>query len=383
MRISRRGIMAGGAAVVAAAVPVSRALAAGRPPIVNSIALEKGRVWIAALIEGKGPHFFLIDTGSALSFITDDFAKSIGLEKTKGQPRYGIGGGVSDYGWYIAKEVRLASGTRFADMVFAGARSIDGEGVGGFGSGMFTSYDSDFDFVKGEWRVYPDGRGDFAGLKKLPSHFTKERIAPRIEIDVSIDGFATELVLDTGASMDALLSGRAAARSGLWDDSKPYAPTQAKGFGREGIPSRYVRGTTLSVGEFTFERPLVMVNAPGTVSRQNGLLGLGVLQRLNLTTQASSGTVWAARNGVTKGWNSYPLSGLWLDQRKDGGATIADVGTGSPAAAAGLKKGDVVTGAFPELLRAIAGGPGKQVTLTVASGGGAPRAVQYTLAPWL
>lgn len=382
MRIGRREFVSGGAALTALGLVPARAAAAGAP-IVNSIALENGRVWIAAMIEGKGPHLFLIDTGSALSFITDDFAKKIGLERTRGQPRYGVGGGVSDYSWYIAHDVRLASGTRFPDMVFAGSRSIDGDGVGGFGSGMFTSYDSDFDFVKGEWRVYPSGRADRAGFVPLPSRFTKEKIAPRIMADAVIDGFSGDFVLDTGASMDALLSGRSAARSGLWDDSKPYAPTQAKGFGREGIPSRYVRAGRISLGPLVFERPLVMLNAPGTQSFGDGLVGLGVLGRLDLTTQASRGTVWAKPNGRSEGWGRYPLSGLWLDERKGGGATISDVGTGSPAAAVGLKKGDVLIGAFPELLRTINGGPGKEVTLQVASGGAAPRTVRYTLAPWL
>lgn len=70
-----------------------------------------------------------------------------------------------------------------------------------------------------------------------------------------------------------------------------------------------------------------------------------------------------------------------------GGAQIGAVVPGSPAAAAGIAAGDVVTKVgdapvqnFPDLIARIgAQTPGQQVSLTVASGGGAPRTVQVTL----
>lgn len=76
----------------------------------------------------------------------------------------------------------------------------------------------------------------------------------------------------------------------------------------------------------------------------------------------------------------YPLSGLWLDQRRQQ-VVVADVGFGSPAAAAGVTRGNVIEGSLPQLIDRIDGGPGKRVALTVI--GDAKREISYTLAPWL
>lgn len=91
--------------------------------------------------------------------------------------------------------------------------------------------------------------------------------------------------------------------------------------------------------------------------------------------------MYAAPNGLPKKPSGYPLSGLWLEEEK-GRLLIDDVGTGSPAALAGLKQGDVLPGTMQDALRTINGPPGKPVVLTVESGG-AKREVRYTLKSWL
>ncbi|WP_066795324.1 aspartyl protease family protein [Sphingomonas soli] len=383
--LSRRSVIGGGAAL-AAGVPFGRALAAaGRPPFISRIVLENGRVWIGAMLDGKGPFFFVLDTGSGLSFIEDSFARRRGLSSRPGQRRFGIGGGVSEYSNYVAKEVRLASGIRFNNMVFAGTRDglLGADLVGGFGSGLFTSYDSDLDFVKGEWRAYTDGRPDFAGLSRVKSRFTMKDVAPKIVMDAQVDGFAGEFIMDTGFSRALSLDGRATAKSGLWDDSRPYVPTEARGFGAAGIPTRLVRAEKLSFGGHAIERPLVSLSAPGTISHETaGLIGLEAIGRFHLTTRVSDGSLWIAPNGLTPRAFGYRLSGLWLTE-KGGQVTISDVGTGSPAAAAGVKKGDVLKGGdLSTLIRNTNGAPGKQVTLEIERGGAA-QTISYTLRPWL
>jgi serine protease Do len=366
-------------------LPLRRARAADGDVAVNHIALEDGRVWIAARIEGKGPYFFVVDTGGTFSLIDDSFAKSLNLQKVKGQQMRGIGGKVADYSAYVAREVTLASGTRFPDMLFTGiGKRLSKDAVGSFGAGLFTTYDSDLDFVKGEWRAYPKGRPNFDGLTRLPARFTKEEggQAPRIQIDATLDSYSGDFLVDTGAP-GISLTGRAAAKSGLWDDSRPFAPIRVNGIGDVGIPGRIVRVAKVKVGPFVFEGMPVTLSKPGTVSsEQEGLLGLSALSLLDLTTDVKgAGSLWGKPNGLKPRRGGYPLSGLWIDEDK-GRLVIGEVGTGSPAAAAGLKRGDVLIS--PTLQAAIGlinGPPGKQVALTVESGG-AKREVRYTLAPW-
>jgi len=383
--IDRRGIIGGGAALAATAGLSSRALAAGgKDPVINRIMVSEGRVWMAAKINGKGPFLFIIDTGATLSFIEEKFAREQALEKIKGRPMTGYAGKVVDRDWWSAKEVMLASGTRFPDMLFTGVdRRIAPEAVGSFGSGLFTTFDSDLDFAKGEWRAYPDGRPNFDGLTRLPSRLTKENGGQRIEVDATLDGFDADFLVDTGAP-GLSLNGRLAERSGFWNSGKPYAPYTARGLGENGVPARLYRVARTKIGPYAFEDLLVTVNAPGTYSsgKQDGLIGLSLLAQLNLTTDVSAGLLYATPNGAPVARERYPLSGLALSEDK-GRVTVSDVGIGSPAAKAGVQKGDVLLGGDRETLqKLVSGGPGKPVKLQVERGG-AQQEISYTLALWL
>lgn len=380
MQFSRRQAVA---ALAGAGMLPARALAGDRPPFVNRIVLEDGRVWIAAKIGDKGPFFFVIDTGGYVSLIDDAFAKQMGMEKVTSRQSVGIGG-VSDHSWYDAGTVTLASGIRFPHMLFAGMRARPSkDAVGSFGAGLFTTYDSDLDFVKGEWRAYPDGRPDFAGLTRLKARFGDYSGGQRISAKAVVEGFEGDFLLDTGSPGEVALYGRAAGKSGLWDDSRPYAPSAAKGIGKNEVPGRLVRAAKLQIGPFTFDRPIVRLSQPGTPSGENeGIIGIGVLGRLHLSTDVSQQAIYAAPNGLPAPRASYPLSGLWLDE-DDGRITIVDVGTGSPAALAGLRKGDVLKErSLGAAIARIDGGPGKPVSLEIERGGAA-QTIAYTLKPWL
>jgi len=382
MRFDRRDVI-GGLALAATGLPVRRAFASGGEAVVNHIALEDGRVWIAAKLDGKGPYFFIFDTGATSNFIDDSFAKSINLQKITGGKSVGMGGKVADYSAYIARELTLANGLRFPDMQFAGiGKRVSKDAVGALSAAFFTSYDSDLDFVKGEWRAYPKGRPTFDGLTKLPSRFTRENRSRRIEVEATVDGYSGDFLVDTGAPSISL-TGRAAGDSGLWDDGRPFAPIRIGGVGDGFILGRLVRAKKVKVGPFVFEDMLVSLSKPGTISmKQEGILGLSALSRLDLSTDVSSGTLWCRPNGLGEPAGRYSLSGLWLDEVK-GRLTVVDVGNGSAAAAAGVRTGDVVIAAdLPAALRQINGPPGRQVVLKIERGG-AQQEVRYTLKPWL
>jgi serine protease Do len=381
--VDRRSVL-GGAVAVAAALPFGRALAVERV-YTCSIALTEGRVWLAAGIGDNGPYLFILDTGGIVSLLDNELAKSLKLKEVpKRLQLFGIGG-VSDFPWYDAGEVRFGNGIRLPHMLFAGtAMRLGQDARGSFGAGLFTSFDSDLDFVKGEWRTHPDGRSDMGSLVRLPSRFSNSvDEGSLIYADATVGNYSGEFLLDTGALGEVSLESRASAKSGLWHDDRPYAPMQARGIGRGRVPTRLVRVDVMKIGPFAFEKPLVMLTKPGSiVNSGDGVIGLKTLSRLHLSTQVSTRSVWAAQNGARLTSNQYPLSGLWIDN-DDGRMTVADVGTGSPAAAAGLKVGDIIVGAeFRTLLRQINSGPGTVVPLTIERAGKRQDAT-LTLKPFL
>jgi hypothetical protein len=380
MMFDRRTILGGAAALTL----VPRARAAGRV-FTSPVRLQGARLVIEALVAGQ-KYGFAVDTGAPWSFIDDDLAKKLRFRKLPGRRRIIGVGGISELPWYDAGEVRFGGGIQLPNMLFVGIRGGGmGQGlVGTFGAGLFTSFDSDIDFARGEWRSYPDGRPDFEGLIHLPSRFLKSQDAgERIAAQASIGGFAGEFLLDTGAPGEASLDSRATARSGLWDDARPYVPMQSRGIGKGREAGRLVRAERMKIGPFVFEKPLVMLAGRGEAAReQDGVIGLATLRLLNLTTQLSTRSLWAAPSGVARPPQNYPMSGLWIDGEGTR-LTIADVGTGSPAAGAGLKVGDKVIGTdFRTLIGRITGAAGAQVPLTVERGG-VRRDVTLTLTPYL
>ncbi|MES2338556.1 MAG: aspartyl protease family protein [Pseudomonadota bacterium] len=348
------------------------ALAQGRRRLVNSIAVEDNRVWIAARIGAEPkPRYFVIDTGANVSLIVDTLAKRLAMKEIGKSDLLGVGG-VSRFPYYGGSELTFASGLRVPNMLFAGTDARLGQdAAGALSAGLFTSYDSDLDFVKGEWRAYPDGRPDFTGLERVTSRFIGDpRLGHRIVADAVVGGYEGSFLVDTGAPAPVVVEGRAAEKSGLWRDDRPYAPGAMRGIGRGMVRRRFVRADAVKMGSVTLDRPLVAVSAPGTPGHDgDGFIGLGVLERLHLTTDVKARALLIAPNGRPAPPERYGMSGLWFDREGDD-IMIGDVGTGSPAAAAGLKVGDRVTGViWDELLRRAAQPAGSEMALRVVSGG--------------
>jgi serine protease Do len=163
----------------------------------------------------------------------------------------------------------------------------------------------------------------------------------------------------------------ATRKTGLWNDTTPFSPGRHSGIGGHSSLGRLVRAGRLKMGPFVFERPLVSLSNPSTVRQgdiADGLIGLELLERLNLSTDVKRGRLWAAANARPAWPEHYGLSGLWVDER--GGKTIiAEVSPQSPAAAAGIREGDEIVGVtMGDFIDQIGGPPGRRIPVTVRRG---------------
>ena len=374
--ISRRGLI--GALAASALVPGAALRAQGRV-ITTSIALAEARLWIAASIGGSRPLQFIIDTGAVVSLIQERIATELGLH-VRGRTRLVGVGGPEDFLVYEGRDVTFASGATQRSVVFGAmppSLVLGREAAGAFAAGLITENDCDLDFGSGEWRLYPDGRGAREGFHELPSAIQH---APHSEtgsaymlVDAVLGGNNFRFLLDTGMPGQVKLWPSAVRRSGLWNDAAPYAPDRGAGIGGAGAPGRMVRGGTLRIGGFAFERPLVFLNDPGTLREResfaDGVIGLSFIELLNLSTDVRRRRLWAQPSGRPQRPERYRLSGLWVDER-GGALVVADVGTGSPGADAGLRAGDEIVGlSLEDYLRRAAGRAGDSFELRYRRGG--------------
>lgn len=387
MEVSRRAVNAGLLGAMIAPRAAARAAERGEP-VETPIAVEDGRVWISARIDDSEPMLFVIDTGGALQLIHADVAARLRLPIVSGSRIGGLGkGGVALGGQVVARNLRFSSGLSQQRTAFVTTDlKLGKDAAGSLAAGLFTAEDSELDFEAGVWRLWRNGRPSFDGMIKVAATITGGNSAssPRIIATVMIDGRPYRLLLDTGASR-IILYPRAAARSGLFSDGRPFAPASMSGVaGLTAKPSRIVRANRLELSPLSIERPLIALMDPNQLFKEtdhDGLVGLPLLEMLTLATDTRHRALYARRNGRPPAKERYPGSGLWLDNGKGGQAVVALVGTGSPAAEAGMRAGDVIVepGGWEAAMRAV---QQPHVDIGVRAGAGVERR-RWTPKPYL
>ena len=365
-----------------------RALGAAPRVYMSSIAVENDRVLVAVGMNGAGPFIFMIDTGAYVSLIRPDLAKQLKLPTQGIEHSSGVGGKGKGFALYRAKDFVIGGGIRQSGVVLQDSFEFGyrQDIYGALAAGVLTATDTDLDFDAGQLRIYPDGRGERPGFTVIESEIPRisqpERGSRKISATVTLDGQPIRCVLDTGSPTRLLLNRSAARRLGLWRDDRSYAPVRLNGIGGTGPISRIVRVDALEMGGAREERPLVTLLDNDVGNGFDGILGLSFLRRFNLSIDTRRRKLWVQPSRQTVPAQRYGLSGLWIDRDGDR-LTIGDLGTGSPAAAAGLKIGDRIVGeTFPMVLRKLAGGPGTEITLQTERAG-VPATTRLTLKQYL
>jgi serine protease Do len=360
-------------AASALALPFAQAFAgvaqaadqAADQPIVAAIRLNDKRVLIDVLLDDKGPFSFVIDTGAVVSGVRDPVAQQLGLKKLR-DVRLNEN---KSFPLYAVDQLVLGGALRQQGAALAGLSETE-QMLGGDGllaAGMVTSLDSELDFDKGQWRIYPAGTPDRTDFTALASEL---RDAPgangsaRIFADVKVGDAIVRPVLDTGMPWVLTLTHAVGKRLGLWNDTTPYAPVRLRGIAGPGkSPARLVRAPSLRIGPADYAAPLIVVRPPDAFGDDH-VLGLPVLRTLNLSIDHAARTVWVKRNSLSSTDSHYGGSGIWVDADGDK-VKVAEVGIGSPAAKAGVQPGDVLdgVGALRDAIALLGGPIGSPVAL--------------------
>jgi serine protease Do len=339
------------------------------------IALRDSRLWIDVSISGRGPWPFVIDTGAFVNLIRDDLARELRL-RTVGPLNMGGIGGRATGALYRALDARFGS-LDVGPVAFAGHGPevrIHPDAMGALSASLLTFADSDLDFEAMEWRRYPEGRAARPEHVQLPGGIQRARPgagASPLFVEAAIDGRAYRLQVDTGSPVDLHLWSRATRRSGKWDDGRPFAPVRPSGIGGEGVRGRLKRAGEVRLGSLAFPRPLVALEDPEAGDRHggDGLIGLPLVQRLNLSTEVRRSALWARPSGLPAPPERYGLSGLWVED-SPGGPIVVEASPLSPAADAGMRVGDVIPGtSLHAFVDRLTGRPGDVVDFEYRRGG--------------
>ena len=359
------------------------AFPAGKATIEVPFEIQNGHIYLKAMLNGKGPFTLLFDTGG-INVLFPSAVKTLGLKVDSAPPGAGAADGQPGVGLTRVAQLDIG-GIVVTNQPFATVeldafmRRVEGlDDVAGLvGYELLRRFPVRLDYERSRLVFHDPATFKYAGSGQLvPFRFHGH--VPQVQ--GSVDGVAGTFDIDTGARTSLTLTAAFAKASGL--GAKYNATTELISGAGAGGPTRarLARAGALRLGEVEIQHPLTYLSlatsGPLADPALAGNVGYGVLRQFNLVFDYANEQLWFEKNANFGQPDTHDRAGIWVERGPKGYELVEVVRTG-PAAAAGLKTGDIVTaidgkpvGAVPlaEFRAMLKAAPGTKVRVTLASG---------------
>jgi hypothetical protein len=318
--------------------------------------LRSGKIIIDTMVNGKGPFPFVLDTASPPTIIDSDLAKELEIKLA---PMGQVGGaGEGSTPASMAEHVTLEFGGISIErpMMMAVAinrrlRGFSGMEVRGLiGNDWVTKRVVAIDYEAKKLRVY-DGEGwDYKGEGTVVP--TRIRSYTLVNGAVTPPGEGAEEIpvrfaIDTGAGLSAALNTPLVNRHKLLELETPMVETIV-GYGLGGAVMHHVaRFAKLTLGDAAIENPIVTLSQDKggalAMTQFEGIIGFEVLSKFTVTFDGPRHRMILEKNASYARPMETDMSGMVLAGDGEGGRLrVMHLVEGMPAAAAGVKLGDVL-----------------------------------------
>ena len=327
------------------------------------------------------PLRVMLDTGG-VNILAPETAQALKLASEGSFQARGIGETTESFGLTRVQEVQIGGATVrnqvFYVMPFRDLEKVEGvpqTGVVGFE--VFKRFVVRIDYAQRQVTLLlPDAFQAPAGATVVP--FTFNEMTPQVE--GKIDGIPGKFTIDTGSRATLWVNRPFAEKHSLFD--KPGKKIEAlAGWGVGGQGRGLVtRAGLLELGDVRVPAPVTSIALQQRGSMADpylaGNVGGGILRRFTVTFDYGRQKIYFEPNASNAQEDTWDRSGLWLN-RADAGYRVEDVVADSPAAAAGLKVGDLVLAVngrkatelpVAEAREILKSAPGTRVRLQVKSG---------------
>jgi hypothetical protein len=355
--------------------------------------LVENHVYLHVMLNGKGPFVFGFDTGGQ-NLIDPAVAAEIGAAPSGAMQASGVGSQRESVSFANIASLRIGKAL-ISNQLFAVVPTRAGFGVstgmaldGVIGFEVLARFVTTFDYARRQI-VFTMSSAAAPLANALVVPFVFDERMP--QFPCTIDTLAAQCSLDTGAGDSITLSSPFVAAH------PQIVPSQVTAVGVDGFglggPSmgRLGRLRSLGIGSFTLHDLVADFSAQdsGAFAEpfQAANVGGGVWKRFSLTLNYAKQTMSLIPNAHANVADSYERSGLFVLD-KGGMLVVLDARAGTPAAAAGLVRGDTIvavnetpaTAVGLELLRKIFAAPaGTTIHLEVVGKDGARRTVTLVL----
>ncbi len=365
----------------------------GKTSTTVPVSLAENHVYLNVMLDGKGPYRFIFDTGGQ-NLIDPAVAQEIGAFGTGSAQGSGVGSQTE--GFSFAKVSALQVGDALLkDQLFAVAPTRQGFGMsagsrvdGLIGWEVLARYVTTFDYAgKTVTLALPGTAQPPAGGHVVP--FVLYGTQPQIAC--TIDAIPAECTIDTGArDTIGFVTPFIASHPSIVPAKLTAVGVDGFGFGGAalgrlgrvsdvGIDGLHLPDLVADYSVQTagaFAAPFVAAN-----------IGGGLLRRFTVTFDYGNETMTLVPNADFAERDAYERAGLFLINRA-GAIAVVDSRPGTPAAEAGVVKGDVITAVngvstatmtLGEIRAVFMQPAGTTVKLELAGKDGAKRSVAFVL----
>ncbi|MFO1312690.1 MAG: aspartyl protease family protein [Burkholderiales bacterium] len=348
------------------------AFPAGRSTVEVPFEMLGGHLFVKVTLNGKGPFRMLFDSGSS-SVLLPSTVAAIGAATGEGN----VG---------VTRVDRVdMGGVLFERQAFATAdiaeflRRVEGlpDIAGVIGYEVFARMPVTLDYERARATLHDPGKFRYAGGGvRVPLEMRGQQAG----VQGRVDGIPGLFLVNTGNRGSLTLTQAFTEEHGLRERlSSRVVAVYGAGVGGP-LTATLARVRRLDLGEVAIDDPVTMLSLrdAGALAERDvaGSVGNALLMRYAVTFDVPGAALYFESTPRSAERDSWDRSGLWIEQA-DKGFEVIHVVEGSPAAAAGLRAGDVIVavdgrpwaGVRLSALRSdLAGAPGRKVRLRMAGG---------------
>jgi hypothetical protein len=328
------------------APPTGGTIDGGAASVTLPFRLLNNHIYVEAMVNGKGPYTFIVDTGGH-TLVSPRLVAAVGLKSVGAAATSGAGESTAVSGFAPIDEIALGA-LRMRDQMGYAMEiydpSIEGISVDGMvGFELFRRFAVQIDYGSLTITFTDPARFDPSGAgTAIPFKFYDH--LPMVE--GFIDELPARFDIDTGSRVEVTITGPFVANHQLRTRfSKGVSAVTGWGVGG---PSRSyaVRLPSMTIGTVKVVEPVADLSEDrgGSMSDPNydGNIGSGFLKRFVVTFDYAHQFMYLKPTipaPVDAG--RFDRSGMWINAGPDG-YVVTDVATGGPAAQAGVAVGDVI-----------------------------------------
>lgn len=318
--------------------------------------LTDNHIYVKSTVNGRGPYWFIFDTGASATVIHVGRAKQLELVSKGSVPAGGAGAAQRMADVHPAVRLKVGDAPESEQTVYGISLDMvaqaDGRAVDGVvGYDYFGKYVVEFDYAGSTIRLYrPEGYRYEGSGETLPFNLVMNHI--RVKASVVQPGHAPvegTFTIDTGASNAMAMTKTFVKNGNLLTTKQKALPIVPYGGGVGGkVMGRVSRIQELRLGNCTLERPVANFSEDETGYFASpdlaGIIGNNILKRFKVIVNYPRKEITFEKNGRFAGPDATGASGFRLEAQLPDlrSVVVRDIWPDGPAARAGVKEGDVL-----------------------------------------